>query len=41
MHKFHALVQQNVETKQGNSKKITKETMEEAIISTELDLDAD
>ena len=32
MHKFHSLVQQNLESKEGtNKKKFTKELMEDAI----------
>ena len=41
MHKFHSLVQQNLESKEGNKKKFRREPMEDAINATELDLDQD
>jgi hypothetical protein len=39
MHKFHSLVRQNLESKEGNKKKFRREAMEDAINATELDLD--
>ncbi len=41
MHKFHSLVQQNLELKEGNKKKFRRDSMEDAINATELDLDQD